>query len=176
MKNGSKLQFTFKNIMSEITDQIYVGSYADASSEQYLSDRRITHVITCANEFPSSIIRPGYRIPVVDDVADAKTKKYFLEAASVLDRWIREDKKIMVHCFAGMSRSVSVVITYFIVYKGWSFDLAYNHLKQRRYQTNIHPGFIPILKDIEAQFKRPLQEEDYLQSQPEQGSLVPKPQ
>jgi len=162
--------------MSEITDQIYVGSYADASSEQYLSDRRITHVITCANEFPSSIIRPGYRIPVVDDVADAKTKKYFLEAASVLDRWIREDKKIMVHCFAGMSRSVSVVITYFIVYKGWSFDLAYNHLKQRRYQTNIHPGFIPILKDIEAQFKRPLQEEDYLQSQPEQGSLVPKPQ
>jgi hypothetical protein len=61
--------------MSEITDQIYVGSYGDASSEQYLSDRGITHVITCVDEFPSSIIRPGYRIPIVDDVADSKTKK-----------------------------------------------------------------------------------------------------
>jgi protein-tyrosine phosphatase len=143
--------------MSEITDQIWVGSYGDASSEQYLSERRITNVITCANEFPSSIIRPGYRIPIVDDVADEKTKKYFLEAASVLDRWIREDKKIMVHCFAGMSRSVSVVITYFIVYKGWSFDLAYLHMKQRRYQTNIHSDFIPILKEIELSFKQALQ-------------------
>ena len=67
--------------MSEITDQIWVGSYGDASNDQYLSERQITHVITCAEEFPSSIIRSGYRIPVVDDVADAKTKKYFLEAS-----------------------------------------------------------------------------------------------
>lgn len=130
-----------------------------------MSDRRITHVITCADEFPSSIIRSGYRIPIVDDVADAKTKKYFLEAASVLDRWIREDKKIMVHCFAGMSRSVSVVITYFMVYKGWSFDLAYMHLKQRRYQSNIHPGFIPILKEIETQFRQAPIEAHYLKNE-----------
>jgi len=162
--------------MSEITDQIYVGSYADASSEQYLSDRGITHVITCADEFPSSLLRPGYKIQIVDDVADSKTKKYFLEAASVLDRWVKEDKKIMVHCFAGMSRSVSVVITYFMMYKGWSFDLAYNHLKQRRYQTKIHPGFIPILKEIEALPTRPPLEGKYLLSQAEQGSSVQPPQ
>ena len=159
--------------MSQISDQIYVGSYGDASSEQFLSDRGITHVITCADEFPSSIIRSGYRIPIVDDLADEKTKKYFLEAASVLDRWVCEGKKTIVHCFAGMSRSVSVVITYFMVYKGWSFDLAYNHMKQRRYQTKIHPGFIPVLKEIEAQFKLPRQEENYLQHE---GSQAPPPQ
>jgi atypical dual specificity phosphatase len=135
--------------MSEITDQIWVGSYGDATNDVFLSERKITHVITCADEFPSSIIRPGYRIPIVDDVEDTKTKKYFLEAASVLDRWVREGNKIMVHCFAGMNRSVSVVITYFMVYKGWSYDVAYRHLKQRRFQTNPHPDFIPILKEIE---------------------------
>lgn len=149
--------------MSEITDQIWVGSYGDASNDQYLSERRITNVITCAEEFPSSIIRSGYRIPLVDDVADAKTKKYFLEAASVLDRWIKEDKKVMVHCFAGMSRSVSVVITYFMVYKGWTFDLAHGHLKQRRYQTKIHADFIPILKEIEAELKLPQQQNPQVQ-------------
>jgi protein-tyrosine phosphatase len=83
-------------------------------------------------------------------VADEKTKKYFLEAASVLDRWVNEGKKVMVHCFAGMSRSTSVVITYFMVYKGWSFSIAHSHLKQRRFQTKIHPDFIPILKEIES--------------------------
>lgn len=160
--------------MSEITDQIYVGSYGDAASEQFLSDRGITHVITCADEFPSSLLRPGYKIQIVDDVADAKTKKYFLEAASVLDRWVREGNKIMVHCFAGMSRSTSVVITYFMVYKGWSFDLAHSHLRQRRYQTKIHPGFIPILKEIEAMPTRPPLEAQRPQ-QPE-GSVAPPPQ
>lgn len=155
--------------MSEITEQIYVGSYGDASSEEFLSDRGITRVITCADEFPSSILRTGYKIQIVDDVADAKTKKYFLEAASVLDRWVREGNKIMVHCFAGMSRSTSVVITYFMVYKGWSFDLAHSHLRQRRYQTKIHPGFIPILKEIEAMPTRPPLEAQRLK-QPE-GSL-----
>jgi protein-tyrosine phosphatase len=158
--------------MSEITDQIFVGSYDDASSEEYLSDRRITHVITCAYEFPSSIIRSGYKISIVDDLADSKTKKYFLEAASVLDRWVREDKKIMVHCFAGMSRSTSVVITYFIVYRGWSFDIAHGHLKQRRYQTKIYPGFIPILKEIETEFRQP-PPQDLPQHQ---GLEVQKPQ
>jgi atypical dual specificity phosphatase len=158
--------------MSEITEQIYVGSYGDAASEQYLSDRGITHVITCADEFPSSLLRPGYKIQIVDDVADEKTKKYFLEAASVLDRWVREGNKIMVHCFAGMSRSVSVVITYFMMYKGWSFDLAHNHLKQRRYQTKIHPGFIPILLEIEAMPTRPPLEAQRLK-QPE-GSAAPQ--
>jgi atypical dual specificity phosphatase len=160
--------------MSQITEQIWVGSYGDASSDQYLSERRITHVITCADEFPSSIIRPGYRIPIVDDVADYKTKKYFLEAASILDRWVKEGNKIMVHCFAGMSRSVSVVITYFIVYKGWSFDVAHSHLRQRRHQTKVHPAFIPILKEIESEFRLPLQEEGYLQAQ--LGSQAQPPQ
>jgi atypical dual specificity phosphatase len=155
--------------MSEITEQIYVGSYGDAASDQFISDRGITHVITCADEFPSSLLRPGYKIPIVDDVADEKTKKYFLEAASVLDRWVREGNKIMVHCFAGMSRSVSVVITYFMMYKGWSFDLAHNHLKQRRYQTKIHPGFIPILLEIEAMPTRPPLEAQRLK-QPEDSA------
>ena len=136
--------------MSEITDKIWVGSYGDACNDLFLTERGITNIITCTEEFQSSIIRPSYRIPIVDDVADEKTKKYFLEAASVLDRWVNEGKKVMVHCFAGMSRSTSVVITYFMVYKGWSFSIAHSHLKQRRFQTKIHPDFIPILKEIES--------------------------
>jgi protein-tyrosine phosphatase len=143
--------------MSEITGQIWLGNYGDACNEVFLSERKITHIINCAKELQASLLRPGYQINIVDDVADSKTKKYFLEAASVLDRWVQDDKKIMVHCFAGISRSTSVLITYFMVYKGWSFDLAYTHLKQRRFQINPHPDFIPILKEIEAQIRPPLE-------------------
>jgi atypical dual specificity phosphatase len=136
--------------MSEITDKIWIGSYGDASNEIFLSERRITHVITCAHEFSSSILRPGYKIPIIDDTVNEKTMEYFLEGAAKINEWVNEGKCMIVHCFAGMSRSVSVVITYLIVYKGWSFQIALDHLKLRRRQTNPHPGFIPILKLIEA--------------------------
>lgn len=149
--------------MSQITDEIWVGSYADACDEQYLIERKINHILCCADEFalragfPYSDNRIGHKILLRDDYADEKTFVMFLEGAQKLNEWILSGNRVMVHCFAGISRSVSVVITYFMVYKGWSFDVAYSHLKQRRYQTKIHPGFIPILKEIETSFKQPPQ-------------------
>ena len=144
--------------MSEITEQIWVGSYGDSCNEAFLSERRITHILSCADEFPLSTRVTSYKVPIVDDVADEKTKDLFLEGAAKINEWLSQnenqnknenERRIIVHCFAGMSRSVSVVITYFMVYKSWSFHIALNHLKLRRRQTKIHPDFIPILKEIE---------------------------
>jgi len=142
--------------MSQITDQIWVGSYGEVCNDPFLDERNITHILCCAEEFalragfPYSSNRIGYKIPLVDDKADENTMASFLEGASKLNDWISDGKNVFVHCFAGMSRSVSVVITYFMVYKGWSYQIAFNHLKNRRRQTNPHPAYIPILKDIEA--------------------------
>ena len=154
--------------MSEINEQIWVGSYGDSCNEAFLSERRITHILSCADEFPlplSSRIT-CYKVPIIDDIADEKTKERFLEGAAKIDEWLshyeneneKDERRIIVHCFAGMSRSVSVVITYFMVYKGWSFQIALNHLKLRRRQTKIHPDFVPILKEIElgVELKRAL--------------------
>lgn len=143
--------------MSEINEQIWVGSYGDSCNEAFLSERRITHILSCADEFsfPVSTRLTFYKVAIVDDVADEKTKDLFLEGAAKINEWLsqndneKDERRIIVHCFAGMSRSVSVVITYFMVYKGWSFHIALNHLKLRRRQTKIHPDFIPILKEIE---------------------------
>jgi atypical dual specificity phosphatase len=142
--------------MSEITDQIWIGSYGDTANESFLEERQITQILCCAEELPLRVGFPysqryeGYKVPLIDDVADEKTKGYFLEGATVLDEWVNTGKNCIVHCFAGISRSVSVVITYLMVYKGWSYELAFNHIKLRRPRMNPHPDFIPILKAIES--------------------------
>jgi hypothetical protein len=147
--------------MSEITEQIWIGSYGDTSNDSFLDERQITQILCCAEELPLRVGFPysqrysGHKVPLIDDRADEKTKGYFLEGATVLDTWVNDGKKIMVHCFAGISRSVSVVITYLMVYKGWSYDLAFQHIKLRRPRMNPHPEFIPILKAIEAKLPQP---------------------
>ena len=146
--------------MSEITDQIWIGSYGDIANEDFLDERQITQILCCAEELPLRVGFPysqkfqGHKVPIVDDKVDEKTKAYFLEAATVLDGWVNDEKKVFVHCFAGISRSVSVVITYLMVYKGWSYDLAFHHIKLRRPRINPHSDFIPILKSIEAKLPK----------------------
>jgi len=142
--------------MSQITDQIWVGSYGEVCNDLFLNERKITHILCCAEEFdlrvgfPYSSNHIGYKIHLVEDKADEKTRSEFLEGASKLNEWISNGKNVFVHCYAGISRSVSVVITYFMVYKGWSYQIAFNHLKHRRRQMHPHPEYIPILKAIEA--------------------------
>lgn len=147
--------------MSQITDEIWVGSYADACDEQFLRERKINHILCCADEFalragfPYSDNRIGHKISLRDDYADEKTFVMFLEGAQKLNEWILSGNRVMVHCFAGISRSVSVVITYFMVYKGWSFNIALNHLKHCRRKANPHPNYIPILLEIESKLPPP---------------------
>lgn len=147
--------------MSQITDKIWIGSYAEACDEQFLKDRKINHILCCAEEFavragfPYSDQRTGYKVSLKDDFADEKTMGLFLEGAAKLNEWILQGIPVMVHCFAGVSRSVSVVITYFMIYKGWSFNIALNHLKHCRRKANPHSNYIPILLDIESKLPRP---------------------
>jgi hypothetical protein len=150
--------------MSQITEQIWVGSYGDVCNDLFLDERSISHILCCAEEFslragfPYSKDRVGHKVPLVDDQADENTMAYFLEGSSKLDEWVSNGKKVFVHCFSGMSRSVSVVITYFMVFKGWSYLTAFNHLKFNRRQTKPHPGFIPILRIIESRQRELLQQ------------------
>jgi atypical dual specificity phosphatase len=146
--------------MSEITNQIWIGSYGDLSNDKFLDERQITHILCCADEiplrvgFPYSQAYQGYKVPLMHDKVNEKTMAYFLEGATVLDTWINDGKNIMVHCFAGISRSVSVVITYLMVYKGWSYDLAFQHIKLRRPRMNPHSDFVPILRTIESKLPK----------------------
>lgn len=146
--------------MSQIDTNIWIGNLGDASNEQRLKENRITHILCCTDEFkhpPGFIYVTGdaatrwYCLPIVDDKVDSNTEAHFRDGAKKIDEWIQAGHTVMVHCFAGISRSVSVVLAYYIIYRGWSYDIAYLHIKSKRKQINPHPNFIPILKDLSSQ-------------------------
>ena len=60
----------------------------------------------------------------------------------------------MVHCLAGVSRSVSFVIAYFIKYQGMSYQQAYQLVKSKRRIIHPNDGFIQQLKAYEVKQKR----------------------
>ena len=58
--------------------------------------------------------------------------------------------QVLVHCFAGVSRSASVVIAYLMRYHNMTYSQACAHVRDRRPWINPNPGFVNQLKRYET--------------------------
>lgn len=141
--------------MSKITDNIWIGSYKDSCNKEFLERNSITHILCCAKDFnglPKNLDKSKYtykRIPIVEQhIEKYKFINWFRKGSDILDKWVKEGRKILVHCAQGISRSDSVVLTYFILKKGLKFNQAYHKVKTHRRRIHPYSNFIPILKDF----------------------------
>ena len=75
------------------------------------------------------------------DSPDANLKKHFDRMSQFLDSVIAANGKVLVHCYAGVSRSATTVIQYLMRAYGLSFVNAYKHVQQQRWFINPNPGF-----------------------------------
>jgi len=73
---------------------------------------------------------------------------HFDEAADFIESTLRKTN-IMVHCLAGVSRSVSLVLGWFIKYRGMGYNQAYQLVKSRRRIIHPNEGFVQHLKRYE---------------------------
>jgi hypothetical protein len=65
----------------------------------------------------------------------------FDSAASQIHEWLEGGKRVLVHCFAGASRSVTAVIWYLMRYEGHAWDDALALIKQQRAIANPNIRF-----------------------------------
>ena len=89
----------------------------------------------------------------VEDRVASKLYVYFDLVADKIQQVHLSGGKILVYCRAGMSRSASLCIAYFMKYHGLSFDDAFVYVKNRR--PIIHPniGFLRQLRDYEQKLR-----------------------
>jgi hypothetical protein len=66
-------------------------------------------------------------------------------AVEQLDQWVREGKRVLVHCHAGVSRSATAVVWYLVKYRGMSWDEAHALVRQGRQKARPNIRFeIPL--------------------------------
>lgn len=119
-----------------IVDNIYLGSAFNAANYNQLDNLGIQIIINITNEISNYF--PAYfnykQYPIYDDNTDSLLKylddsyRYILE---------NKDKKILVHCYAGASRSASVILYYLMKKNNISFEEAYDFIMTKRSIVNI---------------------------------------
>ena len=130
--------------MSQISDQLWIGSYDNINSSQFLNERRITHMLSCAPDLSwhPSTLEHWLHIPVTGS-SDLK------DAAKKIDDWIQAGHTVIVYCHQGIDQSVSTAIAYLILYKRWSFLLALSHVLRLRNGSTPNTEHIYLIKSFQ---------------------------
>ncbi|KAJ1405616.1 Tyrosine specific protein phosphatases domain [Sesbania bispinosa] len=138
------------NTPCEIDEGLFLGSVGTAANKDGLKNVNVTHILTVAGKLTPA--HPGdfvYKTIDVVDRDDANLKQYFNECFDFIDEAKRHGGRVLVHCYAGKSRSVTIVVAYLMKTRGMSLSEALQHVKSKRPQAAPNPGFIRQLEEFE---------------------------
>jgi len=100
----------------------------------------------CPPPFPKDF---SYKVIEVLDMPSVNLGRHFNEAVDYIQKTLDSGGKLLVHCFAGVSRSSSCIIAYLIREKGMNFQKALTFVRMKRPIVCPNIGFQRQLMDFE---------------------------
>ena len=129
------LEYLGVNNYDKITDNIYLGNYK-ASEREVIDKEKFDVIVNCTATLPFNHNKTyNHRLRVFDDLTTISNVKLFeniIRILPILDHHVRHNRKILIHCKAGMQRSVTLVIAYHVKYHGMTIPQARKYVKSKR--------------------------------------------
>lgn len=135
------------------TGNLYLGDYTTSQDSNIIQNHNITTVISVLKEkvinYQHTTLIKDHKVIPVNDTIYADLSKYFYEMADWIDEKLTKSN-VLVHCILGMSRSVTQIISYLMIKKGYKLNEALEMFKSNtKKHANINIGFMQQLKDLE---------------------------
>jgi len=117
--------------MNKILDNLWLGDMSAAYNKLLLKKHGMTHILTVASgippKFPSNF---QYKVVTILDSPSANLKAHFQSCIKFLKNALEQGGCVLVHCFAGVSRSATIVIAYLMQELGMSLVDAMQHVRR----------------------------------------------
>jgi dual specificity phosphatase 12 len=128
---------------------LWIGSMKDSMDTQAAARHGVGLVVNCTRDLP--FVVPGvarYRVPVDDHPDDARDMLLHLApAVREIDKALHRGDGVLVHCFAGVSRSASVVAAYLMYREGLTPLQAMQRVREAKPETFApHANFAGALE------------------------------
>ncbi|XP_017193161.2 dual specificity protein phosphatase 22 isoform X1 [Oryctolagus cuniculus] len=180
------------NGMNKILTGLYIGNFKDARDAEQLSKNKVTHILSVHDsarpmlEMPdlhvlemeepqSSPVLPPHSahgkwrqgvkylcIPAADSPSQNLTR-HFKESIKFIHECRLQGEGCLVHCLAGVSRSVTLVIAYIMTVTDFGWEDALHTVRAGRSCANPNLGFQRQLQEFEKhevqQYRQWLKEE-----------------
>lgn len=136
----------YHNNPSELLEGLYLCA-ARAINSKVMKDLGITCVINATLELPTFAYQNQDCMQIaVEDRVGAKLYVYFDMVADKMHNVLNKSGgRVMIYCRAGMSRSATLCIYYFMKHHSMTFDEAFQFVKQRRYCSCLIFGICIVI-------------------------------
>ena len=129
-----------KDFLEELNIKVVISALTEEEYEDYM---------IAQEDFPDI---EWHRF-VIDDDKDEKISEYFFKVHSIISQALTDNKNVIVHCAAGMSRSPSLVIAYLMIENRWGYEETFHYVKNKRPIVEPNIGFVKQLKGLEYKLR-----------------------
>ncbi|OAF72050.1 hypothetical protein A3Q56_00181 [Intoshia linei] len=136
--------------MTKVMPNLYIGNIRDALNREQLKIHNITHILAIHDRAKNMHENFVYHIVNVSDNCKTKISHVLPGCIKFIHNARVNNKCVLVHCLAGISRSSSVIIAYIMVILKCSFDHALAILREIRPVAKPNIYFALQLKNIDV--------------------------
>ena len=133
-----------------IEDCIYLGDYEGAQIHRILRENNIKKVLSLLEDFDDFQNYEGIEYKKVEilDARQANLIQIIPECIQFISDAQKANENILVHCAAGVSRSPSILIAYFMIKYSVNYYAARNYVNKGRPGIYPNEGFVSQLLSI----------------------------
>jgi len=133
MYKDKEEQAKYDNVASKITENIYIGNKNTSVMKKYLKEIGITHIVRVGEGLEDHYKKDFDYLSIdIWDNTESNIYPYFEPVIWFIDKCIKNKGKVLVHCYMGKSRSVTLVCCYLMKKENYDTNKALEIIKKHR--------------------------------------------
>ncbi|XP_039256837.2 dual specificity protein phosphatase 22-like [Styela clava] len=137
------------NGMNKVLPGLFIGNFSDSKDREQLQKNQITHILSIHDNAKPLLKDMKYLCIKVSDTPDQNLSQYFHKCIKFIHEARSRGGSVLVHCLAGVSRSVTVSVAYIATVTEHSWRTSLDAVRQSRTVANPNYGFQKQLQQFE---------------------------
>ncbi|XP_029004940.1 dual specificity protein phosphatase 22-B-like [Betta splendens] len=135
--------------MSKILPDLYLGNLKDARDKELLAQHNITHILSIHDTAAPVLEDITYLCISASDHSKQNLSQFFRESIAFIHGCRLKGEGCLVHCVAGVSRSVTLVVAYIMTVTGHGWVDSLAAVRASRPCAGPNLGFLRQLEEFE---------------------------
>lgn len=132
--------------MNQIMPGLFLGSLDDSQDRRQLKQHNITHIISIIENAKPYFEEIKY-LCIDEEDSSSRLHLFFAESINFIQKARKIEKgNVLVHCFAGISRSATIVIAYMMSCTDTPYETCLGLVKKERKIVKPSPSFVRQLQ------------------------------
>uniref|UniRef100_T1J292 Dual specificity protein phosphatase 15 n=1 Tax=Strigamia maritima TaxID=126957 RepID=T1J292_STRMM len=138
-------------LVSKVVPGLYIGNFRDSKDLEQLRENKITHILSIHDNARKIHKNKEYLCILASDSPGQNLTQYFSSCNDFIHSARLNGGNVLVHCLAGVSRSVTISVAYLMSVTGLNWRETLNAVRGARNVANPNFGFQRQLHDFEVE-------------------------